>query len=76
MVQERLRRGIEGVHFASLDEHLDEHMVKQVLGEVLHRTEPSLTGPPPDLQALSTVIMSRYWSTCELPPMSMACITS
>ena len=59
VLQERLRQGIEGVHFHSLKEHLDEHMVKQVLGEMLRRAGPSLQGPAPDLDALTSVILSR-----------------
>lgn len=59
-MQERLRRGIIGVYFKSLHEHLDEHMVKQVLGDVLRRAGPPLKGPAPDLDILSAVVLSRY----------------
>lgn len=57
-MQERVRHGIEGVHIRSLGEHLDQQMVKQVLGEVLHG-DPPLEGPTPDLQILSNVMLSR-----------------
>ena len=59
VLQERLRRGIEGVHIRTLNEHLDENMMKQVLGEVLHRAGPPRRSPAPDLQILSKVVVSR-----------------
>ena len=65
VLQERLRQGIQGVHFTSLKEHLDEHTVKQVLGEVLHRTGHLLDGPAPDLSILTTVVMSRCFVFCS-----------
>ena len=59
LLQERLRLGIEGVHIRSLDQHLDQQMMQQMLGEVL-REDPPLEGPDPDLQILSTLVLSRY----------------
>lgn len=66
VLQERLRRGIEGVHINSLHEHLDQQMLKQVLGEVLHRAGPSRNGPAPDLQILSSVVLSRWVAAVPL----------
>ena len=59
VMQERQRQGIVGVHVDSLDEHLDRPEVQRLLGEVLHRSRPFLDSPPPELQVLTTVIMSR-----------------
>ena len=47
------------MHISALGEHLDEQMLKQVLGEVLHRAGPGSDGPASDLQTLSTVVLSR-----------------
>ena len=59
MLQERLRHGIHGIHIRSLDEHVDQQMMKQLLGEVLHRAGGLPDGPAPDPQILSTVVLSR-----------------
>ena len=59
MLQERLRRGIEGVHIRRIKEHLDQQMLEQVLSEALHKAGHDLDGPAPDPKTLSTVILSR-----------------
>lgn len=55
---QELRLGIEGVHIRSLNQHLDQQMIQQMLGEVL-REDPPLEGPIPDLHILPTVVLSR-----------------
>ena len=49
----------------SLDEHVDLQMMKQLLGEVLHRAGAPPDGPAPDPEILSTVVLSR-WSPALL----------
>ena len=58
-VQERQRRGIQGMYVNSLDERLDQQQLQKLLGEVIRNTKTSLDGPAIDPQVLATVALSR-----------------
>ena len=58
-VQERQRRGIQGIYVNSLDERLDQQQLQKLLGEVIRNTKTSLDGPAINPQGLATVALSR-----------------
>ena len=58
-VQERQRRGIQGIYVNSLDERLDQQQLQKLLGEVICNTETSVDGPAVNHQVLATVALSR-----------------
>ncbi|KAL0024407.1 hypothetical protein WJX79_011128 [Trebouxia sp. C0005] len=59
-IQERQRQGILGIHMDSLDEHLDQQQLQQLLGKVIQGTSACLDGPTPDHQVLAAVVLSRF----------------
>lgn len=77
VMQERQRQGILGIHFRSLDEHMDQQQLQQLLGEVVQRAavpQRFWESTPLDPHGLSEVLLSRSAVSRRQTEMTMSVV--